>query len=176
MYELIITYLHIPFSPYYHGSMCLLVLGKSKQPAGSFIRPARPFDKPQGFLEALHQKYASEFEEELARQKDISEKPTPLHDLIQISGKVVEEVGFEKIRKQLAELQELKIVLLDGLRVSGVLSCEESPKKRQEELERIETACPKIVELDLSRNLLRQWVDVYDICRQLKQLSSLKLK
>lgn len=157
--------------------MCLLVLGKSKQPAGSFIRPTRPFDKPRGFLEALHQKYASEFEEELARQKDISEKPTPLHDLIQISGKVVEEVGFEKIRKQLAELQELKIVLLDGLRVSGVLSCEEeSSKKRQEELERIETACPKIVELDLSRNLLRQWVDVYDICRQLKQLSSLKLK
>jgi hypothetical protein len=65
-------------------------------------------DPPRGFLEALHQKYASEFEEERERQKD-SHVVQP-NESIQFNGKVVEEVGFEKIRKQLAELQDLRIV------------------------------------------------------------------
>ena len=33
------------------------------------MRPTRPVDKSQSFLEALHQKYASEFEEEIAKRK-----------------------------------------------------------------------------------------------------------
>ncbi|KAL1964702.1 hypothetical protein VTN77DRAFT_6728 [Rasamsonia byssochlamydoides] len=151
---------------------------KSKQPtAGSFVRPNRPADQPRSFLEALRQKYASEFEEELARRKQGGgENAAQLHDLILISGKVVEEVGFEKIRKQLAELQELKIVLLDGLCVAGVLADDNNDlEKREDELKRIEQTCPKIIELDLSRNLLRRWLDVRDICKQLKQLRSLKL-
>jgi tubulin-specific chaperone E len=150
-----------------------LSLGKSKRRTpGLFVRPFRPSDKPQGFLEALHQKYASEFEEELAKR----DPTAPLHDLIQISGKIVEEVGFEKIRKQLAELQNLKIVLLDGLRVSGLLAHDQDPERREEELRQIEKTCPKIVELDLSRNLVRKWTDVHDICKCLKQLRRLKLK
>lgn len=96
--------------------------------------------------------------------------------MIYFSGKVVEEVGFEKIRKKLAELQELKIVLLDGLRIAGVLPHDAGPEERDEALRNIEKTCPKIIELDLSRNLLRRWVDVWDICRQLKQLRQLKLK
>ncbi|KAL2002688.1 hypothetical protein VTN02DRAFT_6171 [Thermoascus thermophilus] len=153
--------------------------------AGSFVRPSRPADKPRGFLEALHEKYASEFEEQLSRQRqaqrdgDGDGDPVRLHDLVYFGSKVAEEVGFEKIRKQLAELAELKIVLLDGLRIAGVLASEaaaaDESEKRDAALADIARTCPKIVELDLSRNLLRRWVDVWDICRQLKQLRLLKL-
>lgn len=145
--------------------------GKSNQAtAGSFVRPSRPADKPRGFLEALREKYASEFEQESASQRG-----SAFHDSIEISGKVVEEVGFEKIRKQLAQLQELKIVLLDGLRVAGVLS-HDDPMQRGTARREIEVTCPKIVELDLSRNLLSRWADVDDICKPLKRLRMLKLK
>ncbi|GAB1216300.1 hypothetical protein ATERTT37_005513 [Aspergillus terreus] len=150
---------------------------KNKQPtAGSFVRPSRPADSPRGFLEALREKYASEFEEMLARQRlgdgalgDPQEKP------IQISGKVVEEVGFDKIRKQLAELQELKIVLLDGLRVAGVLAQEASLEQYDAALQEIQQTCPNIMELDLSRNLINRWKEVSCICSRLKRLRKLKL-
>jgi hypothetical protein len=89
---------------------------------------------------------------------------------------VVEEVGFEKIRKQLAELQALRIVLLDGTRIQGVLTGQGGPKEYEEELRRIRETFPRVVELDLSRNLLRNWTEVENICKQLKDLRTLKLK
>lgn len=96
---------------------------------------------------------------------------------IEISGKVVEEVGFDKIRKQLAELEELRIVLLDGLRISGVLSSHEQPEDAvREAAPQIAATCPKIIELDLSRSLLGSWRDVWEICNQLKQLKRLRVK
>ena len=145
--------------------------GKSNQPtAGSFVRPSRPADNPRGFLEALREKYASGLEQELSGQRG-----TAVYDVIEISGKVVEEVGFDKIRKQLAQLQELKIVLLDGLCVVGVLP-HEDPMQKATALYEIEATCPKIVELDLSRNLLSRWAEVADICEPLKRLRTLKLK
>uniref|UniRef100_A0A093V4U3 Tubulin-specific chaperone E n=1 Tax=Talaromyces marneffei PM1 TaxID=1077442 RepID=A0A093V4U3_TALMA len=150
----------------------------SNQPtAGSFVRPTRPIDIPQSFLEALHQKYASEFEEEIAKRKAVNnDAEFQMNDTIQFNGKVVEEVGFEKIRKQLAELQELKVVLLDGLRIAGVLGDDGQAESRySEELQKIERTCPKITELDLTRNLIYRWRDVHDICKQLKKLKSLKL-
>jgi hypothetical protein len=88
----------------------------------------------------------------------------------------VEEVGFEKIRKQLAALHELKIVILDGLRIQGLLPQEKDPSQREDELKRVANTCPKVTEFDLSRNLLHQWKEVEDICSQLKLLKSLKLK
>lgn len=150
--------------------------GKSNQPtAGSFVRPSRPSEPPQSFLEALREKYASEFEQTLAR--GVSPSEGTAHKAIQISGKVVEEVGFDKIRKQLAELQELRIVLLDGLRITGVLSSYDQPEAQVEEAAKeIAAICPKIIELDLSRNLLSRWRNVWEICNQLKQLKRLKVK
>ncbi|EED24243.1 tubulin-specific chaperone, putative [Talaromyces stipitatus ATCC 10500] len=150
----------------------------SNQPtAGSFVRPTRPIDKPRAFLEALHEKYASEFEEEIAkRQTSNNNENFQMNDTIQFNGKVVEEVGFEKIRKQLAELKELKVVLLDGLRIAGVLAYGgQNEPGYDEELQRTSQTCPKITELDLTRNLIYRWRDVNDICRQLKKLRSLKL-
>lgn len=144
--------------------------GKSnRSTAGSFVRPSRPADRPRSFLEALREKYASESEQEPSTQAG-----NP-YDPIEISGKVVEEVGFDKIRKQLAELQELKIVLLDGLCVAGVLA-QDDPVQRDAARREIEVTCPKIVELDLSRNLVRSWADVADICERLSRLRVLRLK
>ncbi|PLB55113.1 tubulin-specific chaperone [Aspergillus steynii IBT 23096] len=150
---------------------------KSKQPtAGSFVRPSRASDKPRGFLEALREKYASGLEQ-------VSTKETPggnpsedsRHKPIEISGKVVEEVGFDKIRKQLAELQELRIVLLDGLCVAGALPGAAEHEQVERARKEIQQTCPKITGLDLSRNLLTSWTDVQGICAQLKGLNLLKL-
>ncbi|EFW21403.1 tubulin-specific chaperone [Coccidioides posadasii str. Silveira] len=122
--------------------------------AGSFLRPARLADRPRGFLEALRTK---------------GSRP------IEISGKVVEEVGFEKIRKQLAALRELKIVILDGMRLRGVLAVDADNDLRKRELEKIKDTCPMIRELDLNRNFLADWIEIMDICEQFMDLRSLKL-
>ena len=83
-------------------------------------------------------------------------------------GKTVEEVGFDKIRQQLAMLQELKIVLLDGMCLTDNGGAVESAK--------IRGTCPKIQELDLSRNLFEQWEGIAAICEQLDNLRSLKVR
>ena len=75
----------------------------------------------------------------------------------------MEEVGFEKIRQQLAELQELRVVVLDGACIAEV----ESDLDKQN---------LKIIELDLSRNLLEDWREITAICKSLHYLKSLKLE
>lgn len=108
---------------------------------------------------------------------DSSEGTVTRGNAIEISGKVVEEVGFDKIRRQLAELQELRIVLLDGLRVVGILpSHSQDHGPESDAAQQIGLTCPKITELDLSRSLLNRWQDVWDICNQLKHLKGLRLK
>ena len=152
-------------------------LGISGRPsAGSFVRPSRPSDPPLSFLDALTKKYNS------------SDGPegTAAEQKIQISGKTVEEVGFDKINRQLAALQELKIVVLDGLCVAGVNS---SPQELEDNashptnqisrwsfVEELKSKDLSIVELDLSRNLLETWIDVIGICGALKFLAALELK
>ena len=75
----------------------------------------------------------------------------------------MEEVGFEKIRQQLAELQELQVVVLDGACIAAV----ESDLQKQN---------LKIVELDLGRNLIEDWREITAICKSLRYLKSLKLE
>jgi hypothetical protein len=136
-----------------------LCTGKSKaRTAGSFVRPTRQADPEQSFVEAVHQKYATE----------ITAQPAPgaVDTQIVISGKVAEEVGFDKIRQQLSQLHELRIILVDGLRIN----CAERNGST------IKNVCPKIVELDLSRNLFEDWEEVAHICRELDNLQSLRLK
>ena len=94
---------------------------------------------------------------------------------IKFSGKVAEEVGFDKIRAQLSQLTELKIIILDGL---GMWR----PEARgalwtaNELSSDVRGACPKAVELDLSRNLFEEWREVAGICEQLEQLRSLRVE
>ncbi|KUI67975.1 Tubulin-specific chaperone E [Cytospora mali] len=133
----------------------------SKSPtAASFVRPERRADKPTTFLEALQEKYAGEV---TADQTPISSGPQ-----IIISGKVAEEIGFDKIRKQQARLNELKIVILDGLRIDRASDPNISGKS-------IKAVCPKVVELNLSRNLFTRLEDVVEICLQLEALRGLRL-
>lgn len=113
-------------------------------------------------------------------------KDTAAEKKIQISGKTVEEVGFDKINRQLAALQELKIVVLDGLCVAGVNDFPQEAEEiatgsthlsaRWSFVEGLKSRNLSIVELDLSRNLLETWIDVIGICGALKYLAALELK
>lgn len=106
------------------------------------------------------------------------------HDVekpILISGKAVEEVGFNKIRKIQADLHELKIVLLDGMCMSRpsarkLPTLHHSSHHEKEQEKEIEKTCPKITELDLSRNLFEEWREISSICAQLLQLRSLRVE
>ncbi|KAH7330097.1 hypothetical protein BKA65DRAFT_50476 [Rhexocercosporidium sp. MPI-PUGE-AT-0058] len=121
--------------------------------AASFIlSSSRTPDAEQSFVDAVREKYCTP-----ATTDDSGE--------IIISGKTVEEVGFDKIRAQQARLHELKIVLVDGQRVS---LAERTPSE-------IRTVCPKIEELDLSRNLFDNIAEVARICIELESLKSLRL-
>ncbi|KAL4881993.1 hypothetical protein BJY04DRAFT_187811 [Aspergillus karnatakaensis] len=154
-----------------HKGMRYFTCLRQHPTAGSFVRPSRPADSQLSFLDALRLKYASESEQKQARAGPGAGEEKP----IRFNGKIAEEVGFDKIRKQLAELEELKIVLLDGLRVAGVLAQQATREEIEAARGEIERVCPKIVELDLSQNLFTGWRDVADICGPLKKLKLLRL-
>lgn len=123
------------------------------------MRPSRAPDAVESFVEAVHRKYASE---EVERRDKLVQQQKE----IEISGKVVYEVGFDKIRAQLAQLDELKIVLVDGMRIV----------KAETEGKKIRDICPRISELDLSRNLFQSCGEIIRICTELDNLKSLRLK
>lgn len=127
--------------------------GQSKAAtAASFVRPTRPADKPQSFVSALVAKYTAELAETKA---------------IQFSGKVAEEVGFAKIRRQQAQLSELKFAILDGACIASAYAEGDAS---------IRSTCPKVRDLDLSRNLFLEAGTVAAICSELVELRHLRLK
>ncbi|CAO2650380.1 Nn.00g016720.m01.CDS01 [Neocucurbitaria sp. VM-36] len=166
--------------------------------SASFIRPTRKPDTPLTFVQALKSKYASEAEEEDIEDPDVhvvfaitpegtTTYPNPAKKEsqarprapIKFSGKVAEEVGFDKIRKQLAQLSELKIIILDGLCMCRpeARTLQEGGKSGEPFMEGsdVKEACPKAIELDLSRNLFEEWREIAGICGQLENLRSLRV-
>ncbi|KAI1007369.1 hypothetical protein K3495_g847 [Podosphaera aphanis] len=131
----------------------------SSSTAGSFVRPNRPADPKRSFLEAVRDKYAPGLKR--PSQATSSEKP----EVIIISGKVAEELGFDKIREIQAQLDQLRIIIVDGMQISVA----------QRKDEKISDVCPKVEELDLSRNLFQEFKDVAQICSKLTSLRKLKL-
>jgi hypothetical protein len=127
------------------------------------VRPARPVDAPQTFLSALHHKYAGDpaADQHLPRQ-------------IVFSGKVAEEVGFEKVRRKQAQLDELQFVILDGTQVACAYAA--SDDVTDDGRRAIGQVCPKVRELDLSRNLFERFGPVVEICSELRMLRSLRVK
>ncbi|KAM4055067.1 CAP-Gly domain-containing protein [Hirsutella rhossiliensis] len=125
--------------------------------AASFVRPSRPADRPQSFIAALREKYASEAPQ--------SGHATPDSQVV-ISGKVAEEMGFDKVRRKLAQLVDLRIVILDGMRVVAAAQDGEG---------RVADTCPSIAHLDLSRNLFERLGPVVDVCAELPALRRLSL-
>lgn len=88
-------------------------------------------------------------------------------------------MGFEKIRRRLAELQELRIVLLDGLCITRQLSAFRGRAGVEAELASgtdVKDVSPKIIELDLSRNLFEEWREIAQICVQLENQRSLRVE
>lgn len=138
--------------------------GRSSHPtAGSFLRPSTAWDQPRTFLEALRTKYAP---------IDTGERAT-IHNVIRISGKEAEEVGFEKIARQQAQLQNLRIVVLDDLLVKAY---DESNTSSEDSLDRILETCPNITDLDLGRNLFETLSEISEICDRLPKLKFLRLE
>ncbi|KAL2430575.1 hypothetical protein ABEF95_011247 [Exophiala dermatitidis] len=153
----------------------------SSPTAASFVRPSRPRDAERTLLEAIEFKYAAAIttSDDPARQSspvaNSQATATSTSDnVIEIDGKVVEEVGFDKVQKQLSMLSDLKIVLVDELVVCGIAprgASREAIKLAQEELA---TTCPNIVELDVGWNVIETWQDIVDICAPLPKLKILK--
>ncbi|KAH7197005.1 uncharacterized protein B0J16DRAFT_10926 [Fusarium flagelliforme] len=133
---------------------------KSKFPtAASFVRPSRPADPPRHFLAAVNHKYAGEY--------TLPDGRRAAEEII-FFGKRAEEVGFEKIRKKQANIGELSVVILEDLQVANARAEDESEGI-------ISKTCPKITQLDLSRNLFERLDPVFDICRELPNLQHLTL-
>ncbi|KAH6606406.1 tubulin-specific chaperone e [Trichoderma cornu-damae] len=133
--------------------------GISKSPtAASFVRPTRPADVPQSFLAALNERYVVDAPGAVQGKSKAE---------IVISGKVAQEMGFDKIWRKQSRLKEMKIVILDGLRVATA--------KGGGDAATIAETSPRIVELDLSRNLFERFGPVVDICRDLKDLQKLSI-
>ncbi|KAF2993621.1 hypothetical protein E8E13_002300 [Curvularia kusanoi] len=165
--------------------------GLSTHPtAGSFVRPTRRPDAPRSFVEALKAKYADDdFEDPSVKvvfvmkegdhAKSRNDSATRLNQPIRFNGKIAEEVGFDKIRKQLAQLEELKYVILDGMRMWRPevrrTSRTETDLEWPYDATDIVSACPKTYELDLSRNLFEEWREIAAICEQLDRLRSLRV-
>jgi hypothetical protein len=121
------------------------------------VRPNRPYDQAITAVEAVRQKYASGLGED---------QPTS----IRISGKAVEEVGFDKIQRQMSDLAQLQIIVLDGLCVYGHDVDDGNPEGPS-----FASVCAKTKELDLSRNLFEDVADLLRICGGLEKLESLKM-
>jgi hypothetical protein len=106
-----------------------------------------------------------------------------------ISGKVVEEVGFEKISQIQARLNELRVVIVAGFCIAGLDSqpfphCGQVDARERNvffrdylaRFDEITKQCPQIIELDLSMNVFEKWADVAGICGNLPHLESLRVK
>lgn len=126
--------------------------------AASFVRPTRPADKPQSFIAALKDKYTSE---------SGGRRSAAASQVVVISGKVAEEVGFDKIRRQQAQLQDIKFAILDEQCVVSA---------RDEGEPGIRETCPSVTQLDLSRSLFEGLGPIVEVCRELPKLKSLNIK
>lgn len=136
----------------------------SSPTAASFIRLTRKPDPRRTVLEAIKHKYAS--------SPHVNGGIGAMgQDPIEISGKTVEEVGFEKIQTQISRLADLKVVLVDDLNVAGVAEDQSQVQQAQAELAEV---CPNITELDVGWNAIETWWQVAQICAPLKQLRILK--
>lgn len=134
--------------------------------AASFLRPSRKSDRTKGVLSAIKHKYEQAPESNGSLQG-------PGYEIIEISKKKVEEVGFEKIKQQMSHLENLKIALVDQLNVAGLTSPDDKSNVSSAQAELAGT-CPSILELDLSWNPIEEWNDILDTCTPLKKLRILK--
>ncbi|CAG8476019.1 13404_t:CDS:10 [Ambispora leptoticha] len=138
--------------------------------SGSFIRFSSKVNTGRSFLSALTERYIGD-NDDAPNKTAINETPYDAQkDLESIywAGNTrieVEALGWEKIRRKQRHLDRLTEVGLSFEQISNAGAPGE-----------IETVCPNIVDLNLSKNLLSDWNTVAQICAQLKKLEVLRLK
>lgn len=88
------------------------------------------------------------------------------NELVYISGKQAEEVGFEKFSRRQARLRGIHVLVLDRMRINR---SEDGDQQKVMEL------CSKVTDLDLSGNLFEHFGDVLYLCLCLPNLKSVTL-
>jgi len=145
----------------HQGEQIFNCLSRSDTSA-SFIKPTRKPDPERTVLEAIWFKYGN------------SSANSTETEVVVISGKIAEEVGFDKIAQEQAQLTELKIVLIDQLVVNGVAPRGSNLATISKAQQDLSEACPNIEELDLGFNVVESWHDIADICVALPKLRTLR--
>lgn len=76
-------------------------------------------------------------------------------------------MGFDKIRKKQSRLEDIKFVILDGMRIAWARDGGEG---------RIAETCPSVAQLNLSRSLWESMAGVVEVCGDLQNLRKLALR
>lgn len=147
----------------YKGEKIFACLSASAS-AASFIRPSRKPDQERTVLEAIKHKYGMD-----------ATKGESKDDPVVISGKVAEEVGFDKIAKEQAQFAELRVVLVDQLVVNGIVPRGSPANTISDAQKELSATCPNITELDIGWNTFEHWSQIAPICAALPKLTTLKL-
>lgn len=147
-----------------HQGQRIFACQSASETSASFIRPTRKPDQERTVLEAIRYKYSSS----LPNGSESSAQA------VVISGKIAEEVGFDKIAQEQAQLADLRIVLLDQLCVNGVAPRGASQTALFQAQQELSRTCPNVTELDIGLNTIETWQDVADICSALPKLKVLK--
>ncbi len=107
---------------------------------------------------------------------DIPQDVKGRSSIIVISGKEVDEVGFDAISRKQSAWSDLTIVSLDGLRINSLYHKPSHSKQDHEADIRVLSCGLKWKELDLSRNLFDDWDEITNIYSFTKELRVLNLK
>ncbi|CAK8694854.1 tubulin-specific chaperone E-like isoform X2 [Clavelina lepadiformis] len=123
---------------------------------GSFVRPHK-INHGISICDAIKERYTEQ-------GSVVSTEETNLFIVVEGGLKKVETVGMEKVQKQFENLHQLKQAAMRDQLISSA-----------GEKDLLLSLTPKLVELDISKNLLPSWKVVYEIANQLPQLKILNL-
>ncbi|WPG99712.1 Hypothetical protein R9X50_00253100 [Acrodontium crateriforme] len=126
--------------------------------AASFLRPNQQWDESRTFLQALRAKY-------------VERGSNSNSEIVYISGKQAEEIGFDKFAKRQAALRGIHVLVLDRMRIRHPLT----PKDAVDDREKISEVCAGITDLDIRYNLFESFEEIIDLCARLPKLRSLTL-
>ncbi|GAB7338979.1 hypothetical protein MBLNU457_5648t1 [Dothideomycetes sp. NU457] len=136
------------------------------QTAASFIRATAASDSSRSFLQALREKYVSDGS---ATGQAGSSTSLEGQKTVFISGKEVEELGYDKISRRQAQLHDLRIAIVDDMMIA------ERSKPADPEATSLSDLLPNLLELDLSRNLYEDASVVLQMCIRLPSIKTLTL-
>jgi len=126
-----------------------------KAGAGSFVRASK-IGASRDFAQALTERYTADAGQAFADETLLRELQN------EMNAPYLELVGLDKISRKQSKLNELRIAVLNQMRVSR-------------SGENLYVMCPNIRELNLSGNLFHSWHPVADIARQLTHLHVLNI-